>query len=86
MFEAEEVIKLLAGLGNVSVDTSFQSPAMIKKLVKAFGSERVLFASDWPFGSQRPAKRTVIAACGKDDALKNKIFYENAAALMGLHC
>ena len=86
MFEAQEVIRLLGGLDNVSVDTSLQSPGMIKKLVKAFGAERVLFASDWPFGSRRAAKRAVIAACRKDDALKKKIFYENAASLMGLDC
>ena len=59
---------------------------MIKKLFRAFGAERVLFASDWPFGSRRAAKRAVIAACGKDNALKKKIFYENAASLMGLDC
>jgi predicted TIM-barrel fold metal-dependent hydrolase len=86
MFEAQEVIRLLGGLDNVSVDTSFQSPGMIKKLFRAFGTERVLFASDWPFGSRRAAKRAVIAACGKDNALKKKIFYENAASLMGLDC
>ena len=84
MFEVQEVIGLLGGLDNVRVDTSFQSPGMIKKLIRAFGAERILFASDWPFGSMQPAKRAVIAACGKDDVLKNKIFYKNAASLMGL--
>jgi len=84
LFQANSVIKLISRMKNAFVDTSFQSPHMIRKLVRSFGAERVLFASDWPFGMRMPAVRAVEAAFRKDDVLKRMIFHDNAARLLSV--
>jgi len=66
------------------MDISFQSPAIVRKLVSVFGSERVLFASDWPFGNPGPMIRVVKSACRNDHKLERLIFYDNVARLLGL--
>ena len=82
--DVDDTIELLAGLKNVSVDISFQSPGKIRELIKAFGAERVLYASDWPYGNRIPAVKAVKAACRGDWDLERLIFYENAATLLGM--
>ncbi len=77
-------MQLLAPLPNVFVDTSFQSPERVRQLVAAFGAERVLFASDWPFGNRPPALAIVRAACRGDRGLERRILFENAAELLGI--
>jgi hypothetical protein len=74
-----EVIQLLAGFPNVAVDTSFQSAATVRELIAAFGPERVLFASDWPFGNCSPALEIAKLACAGDAGLERRILFENAA-------
>jgi predicted TIM-barrel fold metal-dependent hydrolase len=84
MFEMEEVIEKLAPFENVSVDTSVQSTANIRRLLHAFGAGRVLFASDWPFGDPRASLVCAQAACKGDLTLINNILYGNAARLYGI--
>jgi len=84
VLEVGEVMERLAGLPNVSVDTSFQSVATVRELIAAFGSERVLFASDWPYGNRPPAVEIAKAACRGDRGLERRIFFENAAELLGV--
>ncbi|MDP6979418.1 MAG: amidohydrolase family protein [Myxococcota bacterium] len=84
LMQVDEVMQLLAPLPNVFVDTSFQSPERVRQLVAAFGAERVLFASDWPFGNRPPALAIVRAACGGDRSLERRILFENAAELLGI--
>jgi predicted TIM-barrel fold metal-dependent hydrolase len=84
LFEVRDTLEQLGGLPNVSVDTSFQSVATVRELIATFGPERVLFASDWPFGNRRPAVAIAKAACGGDRGLERRIFFENAAELLGL--
>lgn len=79
LFDVKEVIRQLAGFKNVAVDTSFQSPETIRELVAAFGPERVMFGSDWPFGNQAPCIKAVDLAFKKDKSLLRRILYENAA-------
>jgi predicted TIM-barrel fold metal-dependent hydrolase len=43
-----------------------------------------MFASDWPFGNRPPAFRIIKKACRGDKALERRIFYENAADLLGI--
>ena len=76
--------KLLAPYKNAYVDTSFQPPEIIRELVAAYGADRVLFGSDWPYGLRAPAIRAVSEACGGDKGLCKALFYDNAAALLGL--
>ena len=84
LLQVDQVMKLLAPFPNVCVDTSFQSPERVRQLVGAFGAERVLFASDWPFGERGPALAIAKAACRGDRGLERRIFFENAAELMRL--
>ena len=80
--EVREVIEELAGFPNVWVDTSFQSPRVIRELIRAFGPEKVLFASDWPWGSMAAARRAVRIACSGDRGLEQRICCTNAASLL----
>jgi hypothetical protein len=84
LFEVRDVMRLLAGLPNVSVDTSVQSIATVRELIATFGPERVLFASDWPYGNRPPALAIAKAACGGDRGLERRILFENAAELLGI--
>lgn len=63
IFQYRETINSFAGMKNVYVDTSFQSPANIRKLIKAFGPDRVMFGSDWPWGDRRVNIMSVSKAC-----------------------
>ncbi len=82
--EVREVIDELSEFSNVWVDTSFQSPRVIRELIRVFGPERVLFASDWPWGSMVAAKRAVRAACRGDRGLEQRICCVNAASLLNI--
>jgi len=82
LFQYREIIDLFAGRKNVYVDTSFQSPSAIKELIRAFGPQRVMYASDWPWGDRKTNIRSVAKACGGDKSLERLIYYENAARLL----
>jgi len=84
LYEYREVMDLLGGFKNVMVDTSFQSPGHVKELLNVFGSERVMYASDWPFGNRKPTIKIVKKACQGDKSLEKRIFYENAASVLGI--
>jgi hypothetical protein len=51
-------------------------------LLSVFGQERVMYASDWPYGNQKPAVKIIKKACCGDKSLERRIFYENAAILL----
>lgn len=82
--DVHDVIDQLAMYPNVWVDTSFQSPRIIRELVDVFGPGKVLFASDWPWGSRPAAIRAVKIACRGDKGLEQRIFCINAASLMSI--
>ncbi len=84
LFEVAKAMAQLGGFSNVWVDTSFQSVARVRELLDVFGPERVLFASDWPFGNRRPALEIVRLACAGDSGLESRILCDNAAELMRL--
>ena len=84
LFQVNDVMAVLGGFPNVWVDTTFQSPATVRKLIEVFGPERVLYASDWPWGNHTPAIKIVRKACRGDKTLEGKIFRENAARLLSL--
>jgi hypothetical protein len=84
LFEVRDTMQLLAGLPNVWVDTSFQSVATVRELIATFGPDKVLFASDWPYGERPPAMKIAEAACSGDRGLERRIFFENAAELLGV--
>ncbi len=84
LYKYRDVIELLAPCPNVMVDISFQSPARVRKLLRSFGPERVMYASDWPFGNRKPAIQVIKKACRGDTALEQQIFYDNAASILKL--
>ncbi|MFY9396863.1 MAG: amidohydrolase family protein [Desulfomonilia bacterium] len=85
LFEVNEVIERLYRYENVWVDTSFQPPSTIRKLIRAFGPEKVMYASDWPYGNRLPAVRAAKKACRGDRSLEDRIFWKNAAELLKMN-
>ncbi len=84
LMQVDQVMELLPGFPNVSVDTSFQSPECVRELLGSFGPERVLFASDWPYGNREPALAIVREACQGDRGLERRVLFENASELVGI--
>jgi len=84
LYEYRDVIDLLGGFKNVMVDTSFQSPGHVRELISVFGPDRVLYASDWPYGNRMPAIKIVKKGCKGDRDVEKQILYENAASLLGM--
>jgi predicted TIM-barrel fold metal-dependent hydrolase len=84
LFQVKEVCRRLKGLSNVWVDTSFQSPEAIVKLIKVFGEDKVMYASDWPFGNRLPHNKTVKVACKGSRELEDLLFFKNAQRLLNL--
>jgi hypothetical protein len=81
-YQVRDVINLLGKYKNVWVDTSFQSASCIRKLIRTFGPEKVLYASDWPYGRRIPAIMAAKSACRGDTHLEKAIFHDNAAKLL----
>ena len=76
------VIDLLSGYNNAYVDISFQGEQVVRNLIDAFGPERVMYASDWPWGNQDVSLRIVNRIAAHDEGLKRCLLYENAARLL----
>jgi predicted TIM-barrel fold metal-dependent hydrolase len=84
LFQSADVMKRLNGCRNVWVNKSFQSPSRIRKLVRTFGEDKVLYASDWPFANRPSAIKTVRVACRGDRRLEELILCGNFRELLGL--
>ncbi len=84
MFQVNSVMEMLSSYKNVWTDISFQAPGTIRKLLNAFGVDRILFASDWPYGNRKTAFKALRKACKGDEYIERKTFYENAAELFNL--
>ena len=79
---ASAVMELLRPFTNVYVDISFQGIDNVKRLIETFGPERVMYASDWPWGNQAVSLRIVDQICKQDATLKRLLLFENAARLL----
>jgi len=84
LFQCEDTMKLLGSCKNVYVDTSFQAPERVKKLISVFGPEKVMYGSDWPWGSRTAVMAATSEACNGDKSLEKLIFSENAQQLLRL--
>lgn len=82
--EFKELLVQLSPLPNVCVDTSFVSPGGIQALIDSFGPERVLFASDWPWGYHRTGLDCVRMACRGRQKELELVLGGNAIRLLGL--
>ena len=70
---------------NVFVVTSYKSADMIRKLADCFGTDRVLFGSDYPFCDVSYALEECEKAFEKDREALDKVLYRNAVALTRLY-
>ena len=79
----EEAVRLLSGTG-AYVDTAFSSKfasaAQIRRIVDAFGADRVLFGTDFPWDT--PGRTLAhLSAAGLTEEETERIAWKNAAAL-----
>ena len=84
----EEVETVLAGRAdNLWMDTSIApgrcDPALARRIIERQGTDRILFASDCPWGYGMESI-DYIRAMRLGDRAEAQIFWENAAALLGL--
>lgn len=77
----KEFNEMLKGNDNIYLDLSFQaSPSAVETLIDNLGSERLLFASDYPYGHPAPVKKSVeLADISKEEI--GDIAYRNAQKL-----
>jgi predicted TIM-barrel fold metal-dependent hydrolase len=86
IFDFDHVIERMPLYPNVFVDTTFQSPRRIQALINAFGSERVVFGSDWPYGDVEPSIECVRLALAQesDKRVAERVFRDNIRQLVHL--
>lgn len=77
------VIELFSHLPNVYIDVSFQSAVHVRKLLAAFGTERVLFGSDWPWGRMDVSLKILEEVC--DSVQLRRVLGENSAELLQIN-
>ncbi len=82
--EVDDLIELLGDAPNLWVDVSFQEPEGIHKLVDTFGEDRVMYASDWPYGSMDVSLHRLKAAYPDDEEMLERLLWRNAAGLLQL--
>lgn len=78
----ERLASLAKGLENLYVDTSFRSHEDIELMIELFGCERVMFGTDYPFGSYKGQVEQVMIATEGDQELRDLVFYQNANRLL----
>jgi len=83
----DDAIKILPGYENLYVDTSsslaFMSADQAKKLIRAFGSDKVLFGSDFPMWIATDELR-LMQALNLTDEEYEQIYHKNAELLFNL--
>lgn len=83
----EECLEKLAGQ-NVYLDVSYvlnkTEPELLKKIFEKHGFDKILFASDSPWGEQKAFVET-LKKLDISEENRNKIFHENANRLLALN-
>lgn len=81
---AEDLAKNTAGCDKVYVDTSFCPATLVQKGVEVLGADKVMYGTDYPFSSMECCARIIEDAFPDDPEMREKIFYKNAAKILGL--
>lgn len=81
---AEDFAKNTKGLDNVYTDTTMCSAELMQQGVKYIGEDKVLFGTDYPFGTFKYSIEEVKRAFADDERMMNKVFFENAAKILHL--
>lgn len=83
-----EAMRVLSRYPNIWVDTSsslkWLTPRDIRDLVDAYTPERVMFGTDYPLWPVQPEIDRLLSA-GLPDEITQKIFWKNAAGLLGVY-
>lgn len=75
---------LLHKYENVYFDITVQSVSSIKQLIKWYGEDKMLFATDWPCVNPETTLKIVKKALNEKQL--KKLMYENALSLFGSEC
>jgi len=80
-----DVIPSMRMAKNILIETSLNSnvPAVFPGFVAEFGFDRILFGTNYPYGNYR-LETEKFTPCGFTDEQYERIFYLNAAKLLGL--
>lgn len=79
--EYEEWASLLCKYDNVYFDITVQSVSSIKQLIKQYGEDKMLFATDWP--CINPITTVGIVKKALNDRQLEKLMFKNALSLFG---
>lgn len=79
--EYKEWASLLYKFDNVYIDITSQSVSSIKSLIKWYGEDKLLFATDWPCINPKTTLR--IAKKALTDSQLEKLMFKNALSLFG---
>ncbi|MBR5091286.1 MAG: amidohydrolase [Ruminiclostridium sp.] len=83
----EHVLRYVAGLPNVYMDTAYVAKDIDRELfatiVKKHGTDKILFASDLPWSDPK-TEIELVDGLDIPDSEKDRIFWRNAAELLGL--
>ena len=83
----DDAVRTLSGFDNITVDTSSTFYALGreegKKLIMAWGADRIMFGTDYPMWNPQPEIDCLLAMNLPEDAYR-RIFWDNAARLFGL--
>ena len=80
-----DVIPSMRMADNILIETSLNTnvPAVFPGFVAEFGFDRILFGTNYPYGNYR-LETEKFTPCGFTDEQYERIFYLNAAKLLGL--
>lgn len=79
--EYKEWARIFYKYDNVYIDITVQPVSAIKELIRWYGEDRILFATDWP--CVNPKTTLGIVRKALNDTQMEKIFYKNALSLFG---
>jgi predicted TIM-barrel fold metal-dependent hydrolase len=83
MAEPEFALDVARRRANVHVDTSWQEARDVRRAVAVLGAERVLFASDWPFGGDLMGRaRRAVDRSALPSSVRDLILFGNAQKLI----
>jgi predicted TIM-barrel fold metal-dependent hydrolase len=83
MAEPEVALDVARHRENVFVDTSWQEARDVRRAVAILGGERVLFASDWPFGGDQLARsKRAVEKSGLPPSVLDLILHLNARKIL----
>lgn len=71
-------------LPNLYTDTTFRAASDIKIAIELFGKDRVMFGTDYPFGSYGAQIEQVMIATEGDQEVRDAVFWQNIMRLLNV--